>query len=79
MKKRVSIKDVEQLISPFFDSEPEIFRTNRALRDGVMEEYENLLESVNYEMRFGGKTLNYWSKANYREVARDVAEKVNNV
>ena len=76
MKKHVSIKDVETIISPFKDNEANPFHEEPLIRDMIIQVYEEKLERENYEWKFQ-KTSAYWSKANYRTIAKDVAEHIN--
>lgn len=71
--KKVTIKDVEHLINPNLES-PKLDAETYNL---IQSAHEHLRHTTNYEYQFGG-TQGYWSNRKWREVAKDVAEKINN-
>ena len=69
---KITIKTVEQVINP--RSENPILEVN--LINSIKNTTEVLMQSNNYSYKFK-KSEHHYSNANWREIARDIAVKIN--
>ena len=69
---KVTIKTVEQVINPKFQN----LKANPDIHEAIYSTFQILDQKIDYNSKFGKSTL-FFSNANWREIAKDIANSIN--